>query len=258
MNSAPVPPHAPLEGFYGPGPAASGACGGDARRAFVTDLFDRTARSYDWLNGVMSFGSGLRYRRDALRRAGITKGMRILDVAVGTGLTARAALGITGNTSSIVGLDASFGMLGHAHRLGIPLVRAVAEQLPVASRSFDFVSMGYALRHVADLNDTFREYHRVLRPGGRIVLLELVRPVGSPLRYGALRFYMKSVVPLLAQLGPGGPDARALMEYYWETIDACVSPDVVLDSLRCAGFEDVQQKLTWGIFSEYLARAQDE
>jgi demethylmenaquinone methyltransferase/2-methoxy-6-polyprenyl-1,4-benzoquinol methylase len=221
----------------------------------VTELFDRTAPSYDWLNSVMSFGSGLRYRRDALLRAGLTEGMRVLDVAVGTGLTARAALGIIGRASAIVGLDASLGMLGHARPLGIPLVRAFAEQLPMASRSIDFISMGYALRHVADLNDTFREYHRVLRPGGRLVLLELTRPQGSPLRYAALRVYMKRVVPLVARLGPGGPDARTLMEYYWETIDAFVPPDVVLGSLRQVGFEDVRREVTWGIFSEYLARA---
>ena len=263
MSSAPLPPHAPLERFYGRGPAgadtpAAAARGRDARRVFVTELFDRAAGSYDWLNGVMSFGSGLRYRREALRRAGLTEGMRVLDVAVGTGLTARAALSITGRGSLVVGLDSSLGMLGHARLLGIPLVRAVAEQLPVASRSFDFISMGYALRHVADLNDTFREYHRVLRPGGRLVLLELTRPLGSSLRYGVLRFYMKHVLPLLAQLGPGGPDARTLMEYYWETIDACVPPEAVLGSLRRAGFEDVRQELTWGIFSEYVARAQNE
>ncbi len=259
MRSAPLPPHAPLERFYGRGSGLAPRAGGrDARRAFVTELFDRTARSYDWLNGVMSFGSGLRYRRDALRRAGLTEGMRVLDVAVGTGLTARAVLSVAESASSVVGLDTSLGMLGHARPLGIPLVRAAAEQLPVASRSFDFVSMGYALRHVADLDDTFREYHRVLRPGGRLVLLELTRPVGSPLRYAALRLYMKRVVPLLAQLGPGGPDARTLMEYYWETIDACVPSDVVLGSLRRAGFEDVRQELSWGIFSEYLARARVE
>jgi demethylmenaquinone methyltransferase/2-methoxy-6-polyprenyl-1,4-benzoquinol methylase len=263
MSSAPLPPHPPLERFYGRGaagadaPASTGASG-DARRGFVTELFDRSARSYEWLESVMSFGSGLRYRRDALRRAGLTEGMRVLDVAVGTGLTAKAALSITGRGSSVVGLDASLGMLAHARRIGIPLVRAVAEELPIASRSFDFLSMGYALRHVADLNATFREYHRILRPGGRLVLLELTRPLGSPLRYGMLRFYMKRVVPFLARIGPGGHDARTLMQYYWETIDACVPPDVVLGSLRSAGFEDVRRELTWGVFSEYQARARAE
>ena len=263
MSSAPLPPHAPLERFYGRGPAgadapASTAARHDERRAFVTEIFDRSARSYDWLESVMSFGSGLRYRREALRRAGLTEGMRVLDIAVGTGLTAKAALSITGRGPSVVGLDASLGMLARARPLGIPLVRAVAEKLPIASRTFDFLSMGYALRHVADLNETFLEYHRILRPGGRLVLLELTRPLRSPLRYGMLRFYMKRVVPLLARIGPCGPDARTLMEYYWETIDACVPPDVVLGSLRSAGFEDVRRELTWGVFSEYQARARGE
>jgi demethylmenaquinone methyltransferase/2-methoxy-6-polyprenyl-1,4-benzoquinol methylase len=69
---------------------------------------------------------------------------------------------------------------------------------------------------------------------------------------------MKRVVPFLARIGPGGHDARTLMQYYWETIDACVPPDVVLGSLRSAGFEDVRRELTWGVISEYQARARAE
>jgi len=249
MSSSPLPPHSPLEHYY------RDRRRDDARREFVIDLFDRTARHYNWLNRVMSFGSGLRYRREGLERAGLTAGMRVLDVAVGTGLTAQAALRVTDGLASVTGLDASLGMLQEARPLGISLVRAVAEQLPIASRSFDFLSMGYALRHVADLKATFREYHRVLRPGGRLVILELTRPSGSRWRYGLMRLYLKRVVPLAAQLGPGGSEARTLMEYYWETIDGCVPPDAVLESLREAGFERVQRRVFWTVFSEYAATA---
>lgn len=262
MSSVPLPPHAPLEQFYRRREAAGEEeerrrPGDESRRQFVIDLFDRTAPHYDWLNWVMAFGSGLRYRRDALRRAGLVAGMRVLDVAVGTGLTAKAALSITGRLPSVTGLDASLGMLRQARSVGIPLVRAAAEELPIATRSLDFVSMGYALRHVSDLKDTFREYRRVLRPGGRLVLLELTRPPDSRWRYGLMRLYLKSLVPLLAQLGPGGSEARTLMEYYWETIDSCVPPDSVLASLREAGFENVRREVLWSVFSEYVATAGD-
>jgi len=260
MSSSPLPPHSPLEGYYRRlrpgGDVAHSRRPDDARREFVIDLFDRTAPHYNWLNRVMSFGSDLRYRREALERAGLTAGMRVLDVAVGTGLTAQAALSVTDGLASVTGLDASLGMLREARPIGIMLVRAVAEQLPIAAHSFDFLSMGYALRHVADLKATFREYHRVLRPGGRLVILELTLPADSGWRYGLTRLYLKRIVPFIAELGPGGTEARTLMEYYWDTIDGCVPPDAVVESLREAGFERVQRQVYWTVFSEYVATAQ--
>jgi demethylmenaquinone methyltransferase/2-methoxy-6-polyprenyl-1,4-benzoquinol methylase len=259
MSSSPLPPHSPLEHYYRQyrrGGEVERSCRPvDDRREFVIDLFDRTAPHYNWLNRVMSFGSGLRYRRDALERAGLTAGMRVLDVAVGTGLTAQAALRVTDGSAWVTGLDASLGMLQEAHSLGISLVRAVAEQLPIATHSFDFLSMGYALRHVTDLKATFREYHRVLRPSGRLVILELTRPPGYGWRYALTRLYLKKVVPFLAQLGSGGSEARRLMEYHWDTIDGCVPPDAVTESLREAGFERVQRRVLWTVFSEYVAIA---
>jgi len=256
MSSSPLPPHPPLEGYYRP--RAGGDVGQsrrpeDARREFVIDLFDRTAHHYNWLNRVMSFGSDLRYRREALERAGLTAGMRVLDVAVGTGLTAQAALSLTDGLASVTGLDASLGMLREARPIGISLVRAVAEQLPIAAHSFDFLSMGYALRHVADLKTTFREYHRVLRPGGRLVILELTRPPDSGWRYGLTRLYLKRIVPFIAQLGPGGTEARTLMKYYWDTIEACAAPEEVMSTLESAGFANVRRNVDLGIFTTYLA-----
>ncbi len=252
MTSSLLPPHLPLERYY---PASEGAH--DARRRFVTDLFDRTAPHYDWLNRVMSFGSGLRYREHAVARSGLSRGMKLLDVAVGTGLTSRAALNATDGTASVIGIDASAGMLQEARDLGIALVRGVAEQLPFAARSFDFLTMGYALRHVDDLATTFQEFRRVLRPGGRLLILELTRPAGSHLRYSLMRLYLKHVVPRLAQIGPGGSEARKLMEYYWDTINACVPPAIIIDALRAAGFQDVDHRLDAGVFSEYVAKRSD-
>ncbi len=97
-----VAPHPPLKKYYG---------GERERRGFVTALFDRTAPHYDWINRVMSLGSGVRYRRDALRRAGLAPGQRLLDVAIGTGLVARAARDILGDGGHVTGVDLSMGML---------------------------------------------------------------------------------------------------------------------------------------------------
>ncbi len=183
--------------------------------------------------------------------------MRVLDVAVGTGLTARAALKATDRSASVIGLDPSLGMLHEARSLEIALVRALGEQLPVATASFDFLTMGYALRHVADLKATFQEYLRVLRPGGRLLILEMTRPSGSGLRSVLTRWYLKRALPFLAEIGSGGSDARELMEYYWDTIESCVPPEAVLTALGEAGFEQVERRHFWNIFSEYVALTKD-
>jgi ubiquinone/menaquinone biosynthesis C-methylase UbiE len=98
--------------------------------------------------------------------------MRVLDVATGTGLVAREALAIIGPQGKLIGLDPSAGMLAEAAQLDIPLVRALGERIPFGDAQFDFVSMGFALRHVADLEGLFSEMRRVLKPGGRFLFLE--------------------------------------------------------------------------------------
>ena len=239
-------PHPPLARYY---------AGDGRRREFVTELFDRTASGYDWINHVMSFGSGLRYRRDALRRAGLTvDAERVLDVAVGTGLVARAAHEILGPQGRITGLDPSAGMLAEANAaLPITLVQGVAERLPFADACADFVTMGYALRHVADLESTFREYLRVLKPGGVLLVLELTPPEQRSAGYFLTRFYLRSVVPLLARLGPGGRDAGTLMEYFWDTVDQCVPPATILEAMADSGFDTPRRGIVFRIFSEYVA-----
>ena len=238
-------PHPPLEKYY-PGESQ--------RRGFVTGLFDRTAPHYDWINRVMSFGSGVRYRRDALARAGLVAGDRVLDVAIGTGLVARAAADILAGDGRITGVDLSMGMLAEARKsLPITLVQGVAERLPVADGCADFVTMGYALRHVTDLESTFAEYLRVLKPGGTLLILELKRPATNSAAYRLTRFYLHTVVPLLARLGPGGPESQTLMEYFWDTVDNCVPPATILAALASSGFASVRQDVQHRVFSEYVA-----
>ena len=218
------------------------------RRDFLDALFNRTARDYDFVERVLAFGTGNRYRRDALRRAGLRPGMRVLDIATGTGLVAREALALG---SEVIGLDPSAGMLGEARRLAYPLVRGLGERLPFRDACFDFVSMGFALRHVADLDALFAEMRRVLAPGGTACVLEITRPanrfVATP-----LRVFMTRVVPVLTRVARR--DGASLMKFYWDTIDACVPPDAVLASLTRAGFPSPDRRLVLGMFSEYVAR----
>jgi demethylmenaquinone methyltransferase / 2-methoxy-6-polyprenyl-1,4-benzoquinol methylase len=117
----------------------------DQRPEFVRRLFDNTACYYDRISSALSFGSCKAYRKMALRRAGLKPGMRLLDVATGTGLVAGAALALGLKPNDIVGLDPSIGMLRENQKLRpVPLVQARGERLPFADGSFDFISMGYA------------------------------------------------------------------------------------------------------------------
>jgi demethylmenaquinone methyltransferase / 2-methoxy-6-polyprenyl-1,4-benzoquinol methylase len=223
------------------------------RRRRVVSWFDESAPDYDWVNQAISFGSGARYRREALLRAGLAAGMSALDVACGTGVVAAQAQRVVGLRGKVTGLDPSAGMLTQAGARGVRRrVLGVAEALPFPGERFDFLSMGYALRHVADLRATFREYRRVLKPGGRVLILEITPP-SSRLQFRILKLYLGGVVPLLARLGRRGRTTRVLMRYYWETIEKCVPPPVILEALREAGFQDVRRWAQMGILSEYTA-----
>ena len=221
----------------------------DDRPAFLLDLFDGAAGYYDRLCGVMSLGSGQWYRGWVLRRAGLRRGMKVLDVATGTGLVARAAAGVVQDPRSVVGIDPSGGMLRQARRtFAGPLVQGRIEELPHRNGLFDFVTIGYALRHAADLQVAFRECLRVLAPGGRLVVLEISRP-RSRVMQTAIRVYLTRVLPFVMRTA----HARLLMQYYWETIDACVPSDTIVEELRRSGFVDVRHTVFGGVQSEYVA-----
>ena len=227
----------------------------EERSSFVRRIFDRTAGDYDRVERLVGFGRGSRYRREALLRAGLQPGMRVLDVGTGTGLVAHEALAVVGDAGAVIGLDPSMGMLRSGPRTSaLPLVQGSAEQLPVAGAGFDFVSLGFALRHVADLHSVFREFHRVLRPGGIVCLLEVTPPQGAWAR-SLVKFYLGRIVPLLSRALARYDDTPLLLRYFWDTIEACASPAQVLDALKRAGFAGVRRHVEVGVFSEYTARS---
>lgn len=223
------------------------------RRLFVTALFDESARYYDLVGGVLALGWGPHYRRWTLERAGLRGGMRVLDVATGTGQVAREAARVVHPTGMVVGVDPSRRMLAEARKTATgPLVQGIGEELPFAAERFDFLSMGFALRHVADLEAAFGEYRRVLKPGGRVLLLEITRPRSAPGRWVA-RIYLRQVLPLLMRIVTGSGKPTRLLRYYWDTIDECVPPATILEVLRASGFERVEHRTWGGIMSEYVA-----
>ncbi|SFM43131.1 class I SAM-dependent methyltransferase [Variovorax sp. OV329] len=236
-------PHTPLAGYYKDEVE---------HRAYLQKIFDDTAPDYERIENVLALGSGRWYRRQALMRAGLGQGAEVLDVGIGTGMVATEALGIIGPEGRLVGVDPSPGMMGQVHLPGVELVQGMAESLPREDASCDFLSMGYALRHIGDVTAAFAEFHRVLRPGGRVVVLEITKPRG-PVGTALLKTYMRSVVPVIARVAARGRATPELWRYYWDTIETCIAPETVLQALRDAGFVDVQQRLELGIFSEYTA-----
>jgi demethylmenaquinone methyltransferase/2-methoxy-6-polyprenyl-1,4-benzoquinol methylase len=145
-------------------------------------------------------------------------------------------------------------MLSHARKgLHIPFIQGVAEKLPLRDSSFDFLSMGYALRHVSDLGIMFGEYFRVLKPGGILLLLDFARPRSAMgLRLG--RFYLKWVVPWIGGSASRSQDVRVLFQYCWGTVENLVAPAAVLGAMSDRGFQQIWHRTRLGVLSEYVAR----
>lgn len=247
MTSAPnsepagLAPHAPLPQYY------SDEAG---HQRFVRELFDATAADYERVERLLALGTGAWYRRQALRRAGLAAGMQVIDVGTGTGLLAREALALCGG--ALIGVDPSPGMMAQAKLPGATLLQGCAEALPCADATADFVCMGYALRHLSDLDLALAQFHRVLRPGGRLLMLEITPPGGRLARL-ALKGYMRALVPAAARLVTRHADTATLWRYYWDTIEACIPAAQVLDAMRRAGFAAADHHVELGIFTEYTA-----
>jgi demethylmenaquinone methyltransferase / 2-methoxy-6-polyprenyl-1,4-benzoquinol methylase len=240
-----------------PHPILSGYYEDEAqRRRFLTRMFDETAAHYDRINGIMAFGWGVWYRRWILRRVGLGAGAHLLDVAVGTGAVAGAAASLVGPRGRVIGLDPSPGMLAQARRklagpLRVPLIQWIAEQLPFRAGEFDFLSMGYALRHVSDLKHTFAEYFRVLRPGGTLLILDFARP-RSRVGRAVGRLHVNHLGPLVARLLSGRREAQVLMRYCWDTVEHLLPAENILSAMADAGFQVVSATTRFGLLSEYV------
>ncbi|WP_018292175.1 class I SAM-dependent methyltransferase [Verrucomicrobium sp. 3C] len=239
-----LPPHPPLLSY---------SRTGIHREVYVQGLFEEVAPEYERMEGFMALGSGSRYRKQALLRAGLAPGDTVLDVGTGTGLLAREALALAGPQGCVLGVDPSPGMLNEVREPRLQLLRGSAEALPLPDASCDFLSMGYALRHLRDVHAAFAEFYRVLCPGGRLLLLEITRPTSLWGRL-LLRGHLRVVVPLLGRFAGCSQASKELWHYYHETIEACVPPPVILEALRASGFLDVQRHVEFRCLSEYMAR----
>jgi demethylmenaquinone methyltransferase/2-methoxy-6-polyprenyl-1,4-benzoquinol methylase len=235
-------PHTPLNDLYG---------ADEGKPAFVNLLFDAGAKHYDLVSDWGFLHSGPRYWRSALKRHGLRPGQRYLDVATGTGMVAVQAARILGSSESVTCLDPSEGMLDQARRkLDARFVVGRAERLPFPDAAFDFLTMANALRHVTTLEAAFGEFHRVLRPGGRVLIFEVTKPRG---RVAARLFdlHFGVIYPFLTRILTRSRDAEAMMRYYWKTMDAAAGSDAILGALRTVGFADVKHSAQLSLFTTY-------
>jgi len=240
-----LPPHPLLNAYYQRE---------DQRQGIINSLFDSIAPDYDWISQFMSFGSGKRHRQTTLRRIGLSQGMKVLDVACGPGTVGRCAMNLVGPSGCVVGLDPSAGMLQEAKKNSLPyLTQGLAENLPFQESTFDFVTMGYALRHVSDIQHTFKEYFRVLKPGGTLLILEISRP-HSAIQFHLIKFFLKTVVPRIAQVKTKNQQTLKLMRYFWDTIENCVSSHQILSGIEETGFvRSKVSEMAGGLIRDYIA-----
>jgi demethylmenaquinone methyltransferase/2-methoxy-6-polyprenyl-1,4-benzoquinol methylase len=201
-------------------------------------MFDRIAPVYDVMNRVMTAGLDRRWRR-LTAEAVVRPGDRVLDAACGTGDLAVAAARAGG---IVTGLDFSPGMLERARRKAPELewVQGDALALPFPDARFDVATVGFGVRNLDDLEAGLRELRRVLRPGGRVAVLEITRPSG-PLRH-FYSLWFDRVVPLLGRVLPGG----AAYTYLPASVRRFPPPEALATLLREVGFESVEYRLFAG------------
>ena len=226
----------------------------DAHDREIATMFDRIAARYDFLNRVLSFGTDTGWRHRAIAHADIRRGMAVLDIGAGTGdlSFAAAALG-----ARVVAIDLSPGMLAvlsrrstDAQRVTIRPLVGNAESLPLPDATADRIVTGFTVRNVGDLGRAFAEFRRVLRPGGRVVVLELSHPPSAAFAR-LYSFYFDRIAPAIAALLGGDREAY---RYLPRSLRPFPGPERLAAMLREAGFTTVTyERLSLGIAAIHIA-----
>jgi len=226
----------------------------------VRDMFTAIAGSYDLNNRVHSFLLDQRWRRATVKRAAVQPGDTVVDVACGTGDLAEAFART--QAGSVIGVDFTHAMLERArHRQNllndhvhqkIVYIEGDAMALPLADACCDVLSIAFGLRNVQEPEVAVGEFARVLRPGGRLVILEFDRPGFGPIRWGH-HLYTNVIMPRTATLISG--DRSGAYRYLPRSVETFLDRGRILDIMRDAGLEQVSAKsLSGGICASYFGR----
>lgn len=225
---------------------------------FVKEMFDKIAPRYDFLNRLLSARQDVMWRDQMVRAAGLSKGARVLDVACGTcdvGLEISSQLQ---GSASIIGLDFSFGMLrlgkkklGDKKDRNICLVNGDALALPVKPGLFDAVFIAFGIRNIMNRKKAVQQFHKALKPRGRLVILELTTPSKGIFRQIYLA-YFKRVLPLIGSLFSRHGNAYS---YLPESVLKFPSPVTFAGMMKSQGFGQVRFKeMTFGIVTLFVGQ----
>jgi len=214
----------------------------DEKQRRVAGVFDSVADNYDLMNDVMSFGIHRLWKRFAIEQSGARPGQRILDLAGGTGDLAARLSRLVGPQGEVVVGDINASMLnvGRARLLdqgitgNLSFVQANAEALPFPAGSFDCVTIAFGLRNVTDKQKALASMYQVLKPGGRLLILEFSSPVVPGLQQ-AYDLYSFRILPLMGRLVAGDEDSY---RYLAESIRMHPDQQKLAEMMRAAGFED--------------------
>jgi len=213
------------------------------KTVLVRSMFDAIAPRYDLVNRTMTFGLDVHWRRQSLQALGLPSGTTVLDLACGTGDFLKL---LQLNGYRAFGMDLSWGMLA-ANRAGLPLTQADGAHLPAATASVDGITCGYALRNFTELQAVFHEFGRIVRPGGRISLLEVSEPDSGLLRTGH-RIWFRNVVPVIGGL----LSDRSAYQYLPKSTAYLPSTEELRTMLVEAGFSTVNRRRLWGGLSQLI------
>jgi demethylmenaquinone methyltransferase / 2-methoxy-6-polyprenyl-1,4-benzoquinol methylase len=210
---------------------------GDEKQAAVRHMFDTISPRYDMVNRIMTFRLDVAWRKKTMKALGLAAGSTVLDLAAGTGDFCRE---LEDRGFKAIGMDLSFGMLHHA-RTTAPLVQCDALRLPIGTGSVDGITCGFALRNFTDLGGFFDELGRVIRPGGRIALVDACSPDNPIMKFGH-GIYFGKVVPAIGGL----LSDKSAYSYLPKSLAYLPPPEEMLERLRAAGFSGVQRHLLTG------------
>lgn len=226
----------------------------EMKHRYVRKMFDSISPNYDLINTVTSFGMHYLWRKKAVRLAGVRQGNTALDICCGTGDFSIALAKTTGPNGRVSGLDFSSEMIKKAEEKirGTNLEKIIsyqegdAEQLPFPDNTFDICAVGYGIRNLADRERGFSEMRRVIKPGGRVVCLDLGHPT-IPVFRPIYMFYLFRVVPFLGQII--SPQSEAYT-YLPHSLNTFPTQDELKKLMEKAGLKDVRY---WNILGGAMA-----
>jgi demethylmenaquinone methyltransferase/2-methoxy-6-polyprenyl-1,4-benzoquinol methylase len=208
---------------------------GQERAAYVQKMFTRIARRYDLMNRLMTGGQDVRWRRRVIELARLNRNARLLDLGTGTGDLAREALAQSPQTK-VIAADFTLEMMRVGRTRGpLNFSSADALQLPFGEATFDAVVSGFLMRNVIDLQKALQEQYRVLKPQGRMVILDTTRPKKNLLS-PFIWLHMHAVIPLLGRLLTGSGEAY---RYLPETTEGFVTAENMASRMAAAGFRKI-------------------